>query len=166
MGSWEWHSSTPPSLQAMGAEQKGEGYSQLQHLWAQAPQLCLLAGQGCPGGGPAHGVHLSDAAHCILLAQARAAYLSPLGMHAQHALVTKGTSGRQACGMGAHSACLSDERQLFKLAVTHVYAPLFHDLNSTLPASTAIAQQPPYTSARLAHSTGHQIYLPPRQAHA
>ena len=58
VGSWDWHSSTPLSLQAAWAEQQGEGYSQLQQLWAQAVQLCLSDGQGCLVGGPAHGAHL------------------------------------------------------------------------------------------------------------
>ena len=73
MGSWLWHSSTPLSPQAMWAEPQGEGYSQLQHLWAQAAQLCLLGGQGCLVVGPANGVHLSDATDCTLLAQAKTA---------------------------------------------------------------------------------------------
>ena len=51
MGSWLWHSSTPLSPQAMWPEPQGEGYSQLQHLWAQAAQL--LGGQGCLVVGPA-----------------------------------------------------------------------------------------------------------------
>ena len=57
MRSWERHSSTPLLLQAMWAEQKGEGYSQLQQLWAHAAQLYLLGGQGCLVGSPANGIH-------------------------------------------------------------------------------------------------------------
>ena len=73
MSSWLWNSSTPLSPQAMWPEQQWEGYSQLQHLWTQAVQLCLLGGQGCLLGGPADEVHLSDATDCTLLAQAKTA---------------------------------------------------------------------------------------------
>lgn len=130
MVSWEGRYSMPLSLQAMWAEQRGKGYSQLQQLWAQAAQLCLLGGQGCLAGSPANGVHLSDATDCTLLAQAKAAFWSPLG---EHAIADKGISGRVACGMGPHSAILSNKCQLLRRAMTHSHAPLCSQLGRHTP---------------------------------